>query len=284
MPEPLPDRGAVELGGLVQLAGDAAEGGQVDQRGGAHVGPGGDQDQRDHREVLRLQPLLGRQVEDLQRVVEQARTRVVEPAPQEHGHHRRQHHRQVDRHPQVAAAVPQFVQHHRGGERRGEAEDQCQQGEPAGVPPRRQEQRVVDQPAEVVQPHPLRRLGEVDLLEAEQHAPHDRIPGEQREAEEAGRQEEVRDQVLPHPAAQPLGGGGRGGRRRGGLGLRGGAAVAAAGSGGAALRGTVCGEGFGRHGWLVFCSAWVLGGPARCRSGRPTARGGAVGLRADQVT
>jgi hypothetical protein len=75
--------GPVQFRGLVQLARDVLQRGQVDQRGAAHVHPGGGDDHGYHRHADEAgargqRPLRGRQVKRVQDVIEQAVGRVVE--------------------------------------------------------------------------------------------------------------------------------------------------------------------------------------------------------------
>jgi hypothetical protein len=51
VPDLLPQPGPVQLGGLIQLAGDVLQRGKVDQRGTAHVHPGGGDNHRQHRDA-----------------------------------------------------------------------------------------------------------------------------------------------------------------------------------------------------------------------------------------
>ena len=140
VPDPPEQARPLELGRLVQLARDVLQRGQVDQRRAAHVHPGRRDHHRDHRGAdepgARLEhPLRGRQVQDAQDVVEQTVLRVVEVGEQQQRRGRRQHHRQVDQHPQVAPGVPQLVEQDRHAERDREPDDEREQGELERVPP-----------------------------------------------------------------------------------------------------------------------------------------------------
>ena len=162
--------GAVELGGLVELARDVLQRGQVDQRRAAHVHPGGRDHHRDHRHAgqagaRRLDPLRDRQVKVAQHVVEQAVARVVEVGEQQQRRGGRQHHRQVDQAAQVSLGVPQFVEQDGHEERHGVADDQRQDGELQRVPPGRPEGRVVED-ALVVRPAGPAGHAQPALLEA----------------------------------------------------------------------------------------------------------------------
>ena len=107
-PELAPRRGAVDLGRLVDVVGDAAQAGQADQH---HVGrphPGVDDHDGPGRELHRAEHLEARRRdagEEAHRVVEQADLRLVEEGPEVAHHRRRQHHRDQDqRGPEAVAA------------------------------------------------------------------------------------------------------------------------------------------------------------------------------------
>jgi hypothetical protein len=128
--------------------------------------------------------------------VEQARAGVVEVLPQKHTDDRRQHHRQVDRQPEVALEVPEFVEQDRDRERNQVTEDQRQAGELDRVPPGGDEQRIVEDALVVVEADPDRVGHQVVLLEAQDDAAQHRPPGEQREAHQRGGEERVGERVV----------------------------------------------------------------------------------------
>jgi hypothetical protein len=197
---------AVQLGRLVQLAGDRLQRRQVDQRRRAEVRPRRHQHQRQQRGRAVVEPARPVDPDGPQDRVEQAGTGVVEPLPQQRRHHRREHHRQVDDQPEVPLGVPELVEQDGDQERDEEPEHQRQPGEQQRVGPGVPEQRVREEPLEVLEADPLGIGDEVDLLERQQHTADDGVPGEQREADQRGAQEPVRRQVLHDPAAHPAGG------------------------------------------------------------------------------
>jgi hypothetical protein len=205
MPDLLPQPGPVQLGGLIQLARDVLQRREVDQRGTAHVHPGGGDDHREHRDAHEAgsrgqRPVRGRQVQPVQNLVEQAVGRIVEVHEQQQRRGGRQHHRQVHQAAQVSLGVPQLVQQDRGEERHRVAEQQGEHRELHGVPPRYPERRVVEDPPVVREAYPggLRQTGggaDLPALEAHEDLPDHRVPGEEREAHHRAKQETPRSRV-----------------------------------------------------------------------------------------
>jgi hypothetical protein len=205
MPDLLKQAGPVQLGRLVQLARDVLQRGQVDQRGAAHVHPGGGDDHGYHRHADEAsargqRPLRGRQVKRVQDVIEQPVGRVVEIQEQRQRRDGRQHHRQVHQAAQVALGVPHLVQQDRGEERQRVPENQGEEGELHRVPRGSPELRIVEDAPVVPQAYPagFRHAGrqvEVLVLEAHHDLPDHRIPGEDREAHHGADQERPRHGV-----------------------------------------------------------------------------------------
>jgi hypothetical protein len=142
------------------------------------------------------------QVRLVEHRVEEAEPGVVEVLPEQDADDRRQHHRQVDGDPQVAAEMAQLVEEERERERNAVAEDEREPGELERVPDGREEERIGEEVPVVVEPHPDRIGDEVDLLEAEQDPADERVPRKEREAEDRAGHQRIGGRVLGQPAPE----------------------------------------------------------------------------------
>ena len=104
VPDLAPDRGAVDLGGLVQLAVHPRQGGEVDDHRRPGRRPRGEEDDRRHRPRSVLEPWIRAESDPAEDRVERAgRAGVVEHPPQQDRGDRWDDHRQVGE-PGVQAA------------------------------------------------------------------------------------------------------------------------------------------------------------------------------------
>ena len=193
----LPDRGAVDLGGVVQLRSHAQQRGQVDDHRAAGGRPRRFDDDRGHRRGRVLQPGDGPKTHPTEdRVEHTARGCFVEEPPQQHGHDRRHDHRQVGESAEQAATAPDLAHQHAEDDRHRKAEHQRQRREPGRVPDGEAELRVGQDAREILEADEGRIPREVRLLHAHHGRPEHREPGEQPEDDEEWQQEDERAQAF----------------------------------------------------------------------------------------
>ena len=205
MAEARQDAGPVQGRGLVVVARQRFDRGDVDERADARARPDPRQDTADHRPRGILQPVVRRHPEQGERAVEDAvRPRREHELPEERHDERARQVRQEVEEAEEDLAAGNLAEHDRQQDRREESEQERDRHVLERPSPRRPESRIAGDADEIVEPRPCRRPDDAIVLERHHAAADERIVAPDENRQDRRRQEEP---GRKRAAARPRGGG-----------------------------------------------------------------------------
>ena len=175
---------------VVVVGRDRLEPREEDDRVGGEALPDRHRDDRRHRPEGVADPLLGRDAEHVEELVEEAVGRAVDPGPHEAHRDRRGDQRQEVHGPDPRDAPERLVEREREAERQGHPERHRHERVERRVAERHPEAPVAQEPGVVVEADPVRRPQQVPAGEADPERGEDRAGREEREADDHRRDEQ----------------------------------------------------------------------------------------------
>ena len=182
--------GAVDARRVVVVGRDRLEPREEDDRVGREALPDRHRDDRRHRPEGIADPLLGRDAEHAEELVEEAGRGAVDPGPDEADRDRRGDERQEVHRPDPGDAPQRLVERERETERQRQPERHRHDRVEGRVAERHPEPPVVEQPGVVVEADPVGRAQQVPAREADPERRDDRAGREEREADHHRRDEQ----------------------------------------------------------------------------------------------